>query len=98
MKGTDMKKSFMAFAALLASFFLTGCTVGRSSCSQPPSVSVEDGKDGSSFLTGHGEPSSSTGNDGDTYLDLDTYDLYVKGNGQWSLEGNIKGEPGSQGN
>lgn len=56
-----------------------------------------DGEDGSSFLTGEGEPSSTLGNDGDTYLDLSTYDLYTKENGVWTKKGNIKGSDGEDG-
>ena len=55
----------------------------------------EKGNDGSSFRTGNGEPSSSLGSDGDSYLDLSTYDIYVKENGEWKKNGNIKGEDGT---
>ncbi len=55
----------------------------------------EKGNDGSSFRTGSGEPSSSLGSDGDSYLDLSTYDIYVKENGIWKKNGNIKGEDGT---
>lgn len=43
-----------------------------------------DGKDGFSFLTGSGEPSSSIGKDGDTYLDIATKKLYKKESGSWT--------------
>lgn len=39
------------------------------------------GKDGTSFHTGNGVPSDSLGRDGDSYLDLDTWDFYTKNEG-----------------
>ncbi len=52
----------------------------------------KDGQDGTSLLTGNGEPSSNLGIDGDSYVDLDTWNYYVKENGIWVLKGNIKGQ------
>lgn len=49
------------------------------------------GEPGTSFRTGYGVPSSSLGIDGDSYLNLSNYDLYVKSNGEWILVGNISG-------
>ena len=60
-------------------------------------VDGEDGKDGSSVLTGEGEPASTLGSDGDSYIDLETFDFYVKANGTWTKSGNIKGATGSAG-
>ncbi len=54
------------------------------------------GEDGSSFLTGNGEPTPSLGKDGDTYLDLLTYKLYSKSNGTWSFIGSLKDESSSR--
>ena len=51
-----------------------------------------DGKDGSSLLTGNGEPSEELGDDGDSYIDLESFDYYVKENGSWLKAGNIKGK------
>lgn len=56
-----------------------------------------NGKDGQSLLTGNGAPSSSLGNNGDSYLDLDTWDYYTKNDGGWTKTGNIKGGNGSNG-
>lgn len=56
-----------------------------------------DGKDGTSVLTGNGEPSSSLGNDGDSYIDLDNWNYYVKEGGSWVNKGNIKGADGHDG-
>ena len=54
----------------------------------------EPGQNGTSFRNGHGAPSNDLGIDGDTYLDLDTYDLYTKENGVWTKVGNISGGNG----
>lgn len=58
----------------------------------------EPGKDGTSLLTGNGEPAANLGKNGDSYIDLDTWNFYVKANGTWIHAGNIKGEQGNQGN
>lgn len=57
----------------------------------------ENGKNGTSVLTGNGVPSDELGDDGDSYIDNDTFDYYVKSDGAWSKKGNIKGATGSQG-
>ena len=48
-----------------------------------------DGLNGSFILTGNGVPSSSLGKDGDSYIDLDTWDYYVKTSGSWINSGNL---------
>ena len=53
------------------------------------------GKDGTSCFNGRGEPNVSLGNDGDSYIDTDTWNFYVKVEGVWIKKGNIKGENGS---
>ena len=58
----------------------------------------EPGKDGTSLLTGNGEPAANLGKNGDSYINLDTWEFYVKTNGTWIHVGNIKGEQGNQGN
>lgn len=50
----------------------------------------DPGKDGSSFLTGHGAPSDSDGKVGDSYIDLDSWDFYVKATSGWAREGNLR--------
>lgn len=50
-----------------------------------------------SWHYGEGSPESSLGADGDLYLDFSTWDVYVKGNGTWSTQGNINGDKGDQG-
>ncbi len=54
-----------------------------------------DGTDGATITTGSGAPTG--GNDGDLYIDTDTYDLYKKSSGSWSTIGNIKGATGDTG-
>ena len=57
----------------------------------------QDGEDGNSVLTGNGIPSNEIGKDNDSYIDLDTFNFYVKENGVWKLKGNIKGQDGNDG-
>lgn len=57
----------------------------------------KDGKDGTSLLTGNGKPNDTLGSDGDSYIDLDTWDYYTKSNGTWTSAGNIKGTKGDKG-
>lgn len=57
----------------------------------------EDGKDGTSIHTGIGAPSSSLGQDGDSYIDTSTWDYYTKSGGSWSKVGNLKGQDGADG-
>lgn len=55
----------------------------------------QKGQDGYSLLTGHGEPKPSAGKNGDSYIDLDTWDYYTKVNDEWTYQSNFKGNPGS---
>lgn len=55
------------------------------------------GDDGTSLRTGDGVPNDDLGVNGDSYIDLSTWDLYVKVDGSWILQGSIKGEPGEKG-
>ena len=52
----------------------------------------KDGADGFSLLTGNGAPSASLGKNGDSYIDLDTWNYYIKNDNVWTLKGNLKGE------
>ncbi len=56
-----------------------------------------DGAAGSSVLTGKGAPDKDLGNDGDSYIDTETFNYYTKAKGAWSEAGNIKGEKGDSG-
>ena len=55
------------------------------------------GEDGATWLSGSGAPGSSTGKDGDFYLDTTSYDIYKKTSGAWGKIGNIKGATGAKG-
>ena len=57
-----------------------------------------NGKDGSALLTGYGAPSDSQGNIGDSYIDLNSWNYYIKYTNGWRVVGNIKGEKGDDGN
>ena len=57
----------------------------------------QNGKDGTSLLTGTGEPSSELGKTGDSYIDLNNWNYYVKETSGWMLKGNIKGADGANG-
>jgi hypothetical protein len=58
------------------------------------------GPPGSQIITGSASPTSSLGNNGDIYIQINTGDVYRKTGNTWNLIGNIKGpqgEPGQQG-
>lgn len=57
----------------------------------------ESGKDGLSLLTGHGVPADSAGAEGDSYIDLDSWNYYTKSATAWAVSGNIKGAQGPKG-
>ena len=48
--------------------------------------SKEDDKTTTSTRSGEGEPSDDLGIDGDSYIDLLTYNYYVKSNGKWEFK------------
>ena len=50
-----------------------------------------DGQNGSAVLIGNGAPSDGLGSNGDSYIDIDTFDFYLRLNDAWSKIGNIKG-------
>ena len=52
------------------------------------------GTDGTSLLTGNGAPTSDKGKVGDSYIDLQTWNFYVKAKEGWTFAGNIKGKDG----
>lgn len=54
-------------------------------------------RDSATAFTGRGAPSSTNGKDGDSYVDLNTMDIYFKQNGQWVKQGNANGENGVNG-
>ncbi|MBQ9457364.1 MAG: Ig-like domain-containing protein [Bacilli bacterium] len=64
----------------------------------PQGEQGDKGADGTSVLTGSGAPSDELGTVGDTYIDISSWDFYVKGETGWGdPAGNIKGAEGAQG-
>ena len=55
------------------------------------------GRDGKDVLNGKANPEASQGNNGDKYVNTETGDIFVKNNGTWEKEGNIKGPKGDKG-
>lgn len=98
------KKVNLFFNICLALFCVTACSnkvvVGPQGPQGEQGIPGEDGKDGqdgTSILTGNGLPYSTLGKDGDSYIDLDTWNYYIKENDSWVLKGNIKGSDGAPG-
>ncbi|CGF09679.1 pneumococcal collagen-like adhesin PclA [Streptococcus pneumoniae] len=56
-----------------------------------------DGRDGKDVLNGKANPEANQGKDGDKYVNTETGDVFVKNNGNWDKEGNIKGPKGDKG-
>ena len=57
----------------------------------------QNGRDGKDILSGTSDPTSETGKEGDKYVNTTTGDIFVKKNGQWEREGNLKGAKGDKG-
>ncbi|VJF71413.1 G5 domain family [Streptococcus pneumoniae] len=55
------------------------------------------GRDGKEVLNGKVDPKENQGKDGDTFVNTETGDVFVKNNGNWDKEGNIKGPKGDKG-
>ena len=55
-----------------------------------------DGRDGKDVLNGKVDPTTE-GKDGDKYVNTESGDVFVKNNGRWEKEGNIKGPKGDRG-
>jgi hypothetical protein len=55
------------------------------------------GPPGSQIITGSAPPTTSLGNSGDVYIQINTGDVYKKTGNTWNLIGNIKGPPGEPG-
>ena len=60
-------------------------------------VAGQNGRDGKDILSGTSAPTSETGKEGDKYVNTTTGDIFVKKNGQWGREGNLKGPKGDKG-
>ena len=52
----------------------------------------KDGENGASVLTGSGKPAADLGKDGDSYIDIATWDFYTKNNGKWTKVANLTHE------
>ena len=74
-----------------------GNIMGSQGPEGPQGPQGPSGENGSSVLSGNGEPASELGNNGDLYIDLETWNVYKKGNGNWAFVGNIKGANGGEG-
>ena len=55
------------------------------------------GRDGKDVLNGKVNPKASQGKEGDKYVNTETGDVFVKNNGNWDKEGNIRGAKGETG-
>ena len=55
------------------------------------------GQNGISIHTGEGQPANDFGNNGDSYIDLQNWNYYVKDNGVWTSVGNIACQAGTNG-
>ncbi|HEV9872085.1 TPA: G5 domain-containing protein [Streptococcus pneumoniae] len=69
---------------------------GRDGAQGPAGRDGRDGRDGKDVLNGKVDPTTE-GKDGDKYVNTETGDVFVKNNGTWEKEGNIKGPKGDQG-
>ncbi len=57
----------------------------------------KDGMNGATWLFGATDPTSSQGANGDLYLNCATWNVFAKGDGSWTVLGNIKGQDGVNG-
>ena len=59
---------------------------------------VTNGADGNKIIVGTGAPTSeTTANEGDNYIDVETWKLYVKDADDWTDKGSFKGDAGQDG-
>jgi hypothetical protein len=63
----------------------------------PTAPAGPPGPPGSQIITGSAPPTTSLGNSGDIYIQINTGDVYKKTGNTWNLIGNIKGPPGQPG-
>ena len=70
---------------------------GRDGRDGPQGPAGRDGRDGKDVLNGKVNPEPTQGKDGDKYVNTETGDVFVKNNGTWEKEGNIKGPKGDKG-
>ena len=55
------------------------------------------GADGASLLADTRNPSDADGKNGDVFVNISTWDLFIKVGGAWQPAGNIKGAQGDKG-
>ena len=55
------------------------------------------GADGASLLADRRNPTDADGKNGDVFINIETWDLFLKVGGSWSPAGNIKGAQGEKG-
>lgn len=104
------KKIPFLLLSLLCSFSLLACNAqgpvgpqgeqGATGAQGPQGEQGNPGEAGASVLTGEGTPASNLGRVNDSYIDLSTWNYYLKTNDGWILKGNLKGgagDPGSNG-
>ncbi len=98
------KKIYLALASLIGLCAIASCgeqgpkgDPGKDGSDGANGLNGKDGSDGSKIYTGSGAPSSSLGSTGDIYIDVDTGDMYSKGDSSWARTGNIKGDKGDSG-
>ena len=86
--------------AALLSLSLSACNMlpmGGASGDNNNGGENQDFTRGASMHTGRGKPADSLGEVGDLYLDLSTYELYLKTDSGWVLNGSLKGSDGKDG-
>ena len=67
-------------------------------CSDCKSITLFKGEDGRTIYNGSGSPSSGLGNEGDFYIDTDTWEIYgPKTSGSWGTGTSLVGPQGFQG-
>ena len=84
------KKLSGVLCALLMTVLMTSCS-GSEGKQCVPCGNDSNVTSGTSLLSGSGAPSNDLGKDGDSYIDLDTLNFYVKENGVWVLKSNLSG-------
>ena len=55
------------------------------------------GADGASLLADRRNPTDADGKNGDVFINIETWDIFLKVGGSWGPAGNIKGEKGDKG-
>ena len=71
--------------------------VGETGATGAAGQNGQNGRDGKDILSGTSDPTSETGKEGDKYVNTTTGDIFIKRNGQWEREGNLKGPKGDKG-